>query len=321
MSVRPHPQQKTNPKYADAWLIDFYDGQGKRHKYTHRGAESQAREIEHSLRIRTKRTPSTAHPSLLEAAPPYVEQYTLDHLPSGTERLRRSMKIVLRLLGRYQFPSLTSVVIEEYKRTRLSEQVKPNTINKELACLSGFAKWAHEQGYCERLFIKRFPLKLARAPMPTVPSRKEVIKFLRALPRAKRGLWAAMYYCGLRSSEARNLTTRHVNWALNVVIVTGKGNKQRVVPLNRKIKPYLRDGLPFYGARDLRVVARWAVKRAGLTIHIHPHLMRHAFGVHMTEKGVPLRALQDIMGHSSSQVTELYSRLAAEALGREMGKF
>ena len=103
--------------------------------------------------------------------------------------------------------------------------------------------------------------------------------------------------------------------------VTGKGNKQRIVPLNRKIKPYLRSGLPFYGARDLRGVAHWAVKRAGLDLHIHPHLMRHAFGVHLTEKGVPLRALQDIMGHSSSQVTELYTRLAAEALSKEMGKF
>lgn len=176
-------------------------------------------------------------------------------------------------------------------------------------------------GYCERIHIKRFPLKLSRAPIPTVPSRKEVIKFLRALPREKRGLWAAMYYCGLRSTEARTLTSRAINWSVGVMVITGKGNKQRVVPLNRKIKPYLRSGLPFYGARDLRVVARWAVKRASLDIHIHPHLLRHAFGVHMTEKGVPLRALQDIMGHSSSQVTELYTRLAAEALSREMDKF
>ena len=215
MSVRPHEKQKTDPAYyGDTWLIDFYDAQGKRHKYQHRGTEASAREIEQSIRIRTKRTPSSAHPSLLEAAPPFIDQYALDHLPSGIERLQRAMKIVLRIIGRYQFPSITSAVVEDYKRQRLAEGVKPNTINKELACLSGFAKWAHEQGYCERLHIKRFPLKLSRAPMPTVPSRKEVVKFLRALPRAKRGLWAAMYYCGLRSSEARTLTTRAVSTAI-----------------------------------------------------------------------------------------------------------
>ena len=321
MSVRPHPKQKTNPAFADVWLLDFYGEDGKRHKYQHRGTEAQAREIEHSLRIRTRRTPVTAYPSLLEAAPPYVDQYAIDHLPTGVIRLRWSMKCILRILGRYQFPSITTAVVEDYKRTRLSEGVVPNTINKELAALSGFAKWAHEQGYCERLYIKRFPLKMARAPIPNVPSRKEVVKFLRAIPRAKRGVWAAMYYCGLRSSEARNLATGHINWSLSIMIVTGKGNKQRVVPLNRKIRPYLRAGLPFYAPVDLREIATWALKRAGMTIHIHPHLLRHAFGVHMTEKGVPLRALQDLMGHSSSQVTELYSRLAAEALGREMGKF
>lgn len=321
MSVRPHPKQKTDAYYRNAWLIDFYDAEGKRHKYMHRGTESTAREIEHSFRIKTRREPISAYPSLNEASVRYIDHYTVDHLAAGAERLRRSMKILLRLLGRYKFTSITGAVVEDYKRTRLSELVKPNTINKELAALSGFAKWANEQGFCERLYIKRFPLKMSRAPIPTVPSRKEVIKFLRALPRAKRGLWAAMYYCGLRSSEARNLEARHVNWALNVLIVTGKGNKQRVVPINKKLKPYLRATLPWYGARDLRAVALWAVKRAGLTIHIHPHLMRHAFGVHMTEKGVSLRALQDIMGHSSSQVTELYSRLAAEVLGREMGKF
>ena len=58
-----------------------------------------------------------------------------------------------------------------------------------------------------------------------------------------------------------------------------------------------------------------------LDLHLTPHSMRHAFGVHLTSQGVPLRALQDLMGHSSSQVTEIYSRLAAEALAREMRKF
>lgn len=321
MSVRPHPKQKLDQHYRNAWLIDFYDQSGKRHKLLFHGTETAARSVEHSFRIKTKRTTTTAHPSLNEAAILYIEQYTIDHLPSGAERLRWSMKHLLKRLGRYHFPNITGPVVEEYKRTRLAEGVKPNTINKELAALSGFCKWAQEMGFCERIYIKRFPLKLARAPLPQVPSRREVVLFLRALPRAKRGVWAAMYYCGLRSSEAKGLSKRAINLSLGVVLIVGKGNKQRVVPINRKVRPYLRGDLPFTCAKDLREVAFWACKRAGLTIHIHPHIMRHAFGVHMTERGVPLRALQDIMGHSSSQVTELYTRLAAEALSREMDKF
>jgi len=321
MSVRIHPKQKTDPKYRDAWLIDYYDQAGQRHKVIYRGTEAEAMEIEHSWRIQTRKSTPTACPALNEAAVLYIEHYMLDHLPQGVERMRWSMKHLLRILGRYQFRSITVPVVEDYKRQRLAEGVKPNTINKELAALSGFCKWAWEKNYCERLYIKRFPAKLARAPIPTVPSRKEMVKFLRAVPKEKRGIWAAMYYCGLRVSEARNLTRKAINWSVGVMIITGKGNKQRIVPLNRKILPYLRGTLPFYAPKDLREIAEWALKRAGLDIHIHPHLLRHAFGVHMTERGVSLRALQDIMGHSSSQVTELYTRLAAEALSKEMKKF
>ena len=320
MSVRPHPQQGTDPRYSDCWLVDFYSDQGKRHKIQFRGTELQARQVEQSLRIRTRRTPVGPAPSLLEAAPLFVAHYTLDHLPAGVERLHRSLKILLRLIGRYQFRSITPQLVEDYKRRRLEEGVKPTTINKELAALSSLCKWAQEQGWCERIQVKRFPLKLARAPIPTVPGRNQVVRFLRALPRRRRGLWAAMYYLGLRVSEARSLRPEAVNWSLGVVIITGKGNKQRIVPMSRRARPYLRH-LPFVGARDLRAAAKWASHRAGLDLHITPHSMRHAFGVHLTTQGVPLRALQDLMGHSSSQVTEIYSRLAAETLAREMRKF
>jgi site-specific recombinase XerD len=319
VSVRPHPKQATDRRYHNTWLVDFYDSTGKRRKIQVHGTESQAREIEQSWRVSTRRTAPVSCPSLLEAAPLYVEHYALEHLPNGTERLRWSLKHLLAALGRYQFQSITGPLVEDYKRQRLAAGVKPNTINKELAALSGFCKWAHDLGYCELIHIKRFPAKLARAPIPTVPSRKEVVLFLRAIPRAKRGVWAAMYYCGLRSSEARSVTAKAVNWSMGLLIITGKGNKQRIVPINRKLRPYLRR-LPWYAPKDLRETAEWACKRAGLSIHIHPHLMRHAFGVHATEAGVGLRALQDIMGHSSSQVTEIYTRLAAEALSREMGK-
>lgn len=319
MSVRPHQKQQSDPEYADVWLIDWYDEYGKRHKYQYRGREIDARQLEQSWRIRTKRMPASAHPSLAEAAPAYIDHYRIDHLPDGVKWVIRKFKILLAHVGRYHFPSITGAVVEDYKRARLADGVKPTTIQQELAILSGFCRWAHEQGWCERLYIKRFPAKMAKSAIPNVPGRTEVVRFLRAIPRHKRGIWAAMYYCGLRSSEARGLTPAMINWPLGILLITGKGGKQRIVPIHRKLRPYLRH-LPFYAAKDLRGVAKWAMRRANLSLHIHPHLMRHAFGVHATERGVSLRALQDIMGHSTSQVTEIYSRLAAEALSREMRK-
>ena len=152
-------------------------------------------------RIKTKRIPTSNYPSLGEAAPHYVEWYKLDHLPAGATRLMFSLKHLLGELGSYKFPSITGPVVEDYKRKRLADGVSPSTINKELAALSGFAKWANDRGYCERLHIKRFPLKLTRAPIPVVPSRTEMVRFLRALPRHKRGLCAAMYSAACASAR------------------------------------------------------------------------------------------------------------------------
>lgn len=323
MSVRPHPLQQSDDRYRNAWLVDYYDEVGKRHKFMVRGTEPQAREIEHSLRIKTRREPVAAHPSLNEASVLFVDYYAVDHLPGGVERLRRSMKIILRLLGRYQFRSLTGPVIEDYKRTRLTEgkkPVKPATINKELAALSSFCKWAEEMGYCERIRIRRFPNKLTRAPLMDVPSRKEVVKLLRAIPRKKRGIFSAMYYLGLRSQEARDLRSNAVSWHRGLVAVTGKGNKQRVVPIYKKVAPYLRNSLPFYCPKDLRNILKWACKRSGINRDINPHLFRHAFGCEMIAAGVGIRALQEMMGHSTSVVTEVYSQMVASTLIKEMGK-
>ena len=128
MSVRPHPHKE------GFWIIDFRDSGGRRRQIQYRGAEAQAREIEHSFRIQTRGAkPLGVHPSLAEAAPDYIEHYKLDHLESGTERTRNSFKPILRLLGRYQFPSITGPVVEDYKRTRLAEGVTASTVNKELA--------------------------------------------------------------------------------------------------------------------------------------------------------------------------------------------
>jgi len=129
-----------------------------------------------------------------------------------------------------------------------------------------------------------------------------------------------MYYLGLRSQEARDLSLSDVNWSRGILIITGKGNKQRIVPISRRIAPYLRN-LPFYAPKDFREILFFACKRAGLQRYVNPHLFRHAFGCHMTASGVGLRALQEIMGHSTPLVTERYSQIVAETLRKEMEKF
>lgn len=321
MSVRPHPKQKTDPMFARTWIIDFKQPNGKRRQQVFDGTESEALALEQGFRIRSKTPSLRTFPTLSEVTPLFKQFYQLDHQPSGTERLFRSMKILLPFFGGYQFQTINNQLVENYKRIRLDVGVKHTTINKELAALSSFCKWAEEQGYCEKIRIKRFPNKLTRAPLMDVPSRSEIIKILRAIPRKKRPIFCAMYYLGLRSQEARDLKGGAVRWQQRIIAVVGKGNKQRIVPINSKVAPYLRNSLPFYAPNDFRNILKWACKRAGINRGVTPHLFRHAFGMHMTKSGVGLRALQEIMGHSTPIVTERYSQVVAETLLKEMDKF
>jgi|GEM_PF-3099696 len=100
---------------------------------------------------------------------------------------------------------------------------------------------------------------MTQAPVPTMPDRKEEVKLLRSISRNKRSAFALMYYLGLRSSEAKAVSPGHINMAMRMVIVTGKGNKQRVVPLNKKILPYIRAGNPPpYAPNNFREIILWA---------------------------------------------------------------
>jgi integrase/recombinase XerD len=72
---------------------------------------------------------------------------------------------------------------------------------------------------------------------------------------------------------------------------------------------------------DLRKPLKRAAEKAGIDQHVYMHLLRHSFGTHSIQSGIGLRTLQMLMGHSSSQVTEIYTTLAGQYLGQEIEKF
>ena len=334
MSVIPHPTK--GPGY---WRIRWQpEGRrgGDRYvtvKAVGQGTKDEALAIEEELRRQNRQHRVTAFPTLTQAAPDFLAAYAAEHQKTGTERTRYSLRVLLKFFGKYLFTSITPDLISRYKQRRLEEGVTHSTINKELAALSGFCKWAAEMRYCQPMTVKRFPPKLTRAPYPDVPSRVEMLAIINSMEWPKCGLFACMYLAGLRSSEARHMRVEDVHLDRRVLFVVGKGNKQGVVPIVRALRPVLEkrlaevsggylwtkpDGTP-YG--DLRASLEWACKRAGVTRHIHPHLFRHAYGLHAVEANIPIKHLQQAMRHSSTATTELYSRLRAASLVAEFDRF
>ena len=149
-----------------------------------------------------------------------------------------------------------------------------------------------------------------------------------------------MYSCGLRLSELTGLDTDDLDLPEQLVRVTGKGAKTRVVPVGSHAVRALTDWLAqrhhivkdkesavFVGARGSRLSARavqqrvtaWA-RRQGLDQPVHPHMLRHSFASHLLESSGNLRAVQELLGHADISTTQVYTHLDFQHLAKVYDK-
>jgi integrase/recombinase XerD len=167
--------------------------------------------------------------------------------------------------------------------------------------------------------------------LPNVLSKEEVKVILEAPSNLKhRTMLAVIYSCGLRRSELLNLKHEHINSKRGVVtILQGKGKKDRMVPLSPKLLEMLRSyyvaykptrwlfegqaGGP-YDERSLSNVLKQALAKAGIKKPVSLHWLRHSYATHLLESGTDLRYIQEILGHSSSKTTELYTHVSTKSI-------
>ena len=172
--------------------------------------------------------------------------------------------------------------------------------------------------------------QLDQAPValaPTWPTRDTVI-------------FELLYGCGIRNAELTGLNLADIHWANEAILVRGKGQKQRYVPLGdaaaQALRAYLAErqarltaaqrntdalllNLHLRGNARLstrsvaRIVKQIAVQR-GLSSDVHPHTLRHAFGTHLLEEGADLRSIQELLGHERLSTTQRYTQLTTAQL-------
>ncbi|MEJ2379569.1 MAG: site-specific tyrosine recombinase XerD [Gammaproteobacteria bacterium] len=151
-----------------------------------------------------------------------------------------------------------------------------------------------------------------------------------------RTMLEVLYATGLRVSELVHLTVDQVNLRQGVVRIMGKGSKERLVPLGDEaidwLQRYLRDGRPqltqgyisdfvFPGRRGAAMTRQtfWHLikrhaQRAGISKHLSPHTLRHAFATHLLNHGADLRVVQMLLGHSDLSTTQIYTHVARQRL-------
>jgi len=168
--------------------------------------------------------------------------------------------------------------------------------------------------------------------LPNVLSKEEVKSILLApLNQKHRVMLSVLYSCGLRCGELLVLQPAHIDSGRGLIIIkNAKGKKDRVVPLSVKILEMLREYYKryrpkkflfegqvageAYDARSLQQVLKNAVKKAGIRRPVTLHWLRHSYATHLLESGTDLRYIQELLGHSSSKTTEIYTHVSTKSL-------
>jgi integrase/recombinase XerC len=224
----------------------------------------------------------------------------------------------------------------------------PATLGRKLASIRSFFRYLVREKQCALdptagISAPRTPKRLPN-PLPVddcialieskrLPEEASDEKSLR-----DRALVELMYGTGLRVGELAGLDVRDVDLHRGDVRVSGKGGKERVVPLpeaareamhhyleRRRVPGLLaqplftalrrrRDGPRRLGVRDVRRILRARARKAGVTDRVHPHRMRHSYATHLLDMGADLREIQELLGHASLSTTEKYTAVSAERL-------
>jgi integrase/recombinase XerD len=234
--------------------------------------------------------------------------------------------------------------LEEFVRQLMSEGRSPRSVARAIACYRGFYRFLVVDG---RLAVS--PADDLRPPrawkaLPRYLAVEEVDRLLAqpdvGTPRGlrDRALIELLYATGMRVSELIGLRPPDVNLEASYLTCTGKGDKQRIVPIGDEaadwVRKYIRESRPalvgkrnsprlFVNARGggpgLTRVGFWKILKAyarqgGLTKGLSPHMLRHSFATHLLERGADLRAIQMMLGHADLSTTQIYTHVLEQRM-------
>lgn len=243
--------------------------------------------------------------------------------------------------------SVTGDDLENFVCTLQDLGIGPRSQARIISGIKSFYKFLAMEGY-----ITASPTQLLEAPkmgrhLPQVLTVKEIDRMIDCIDMSKpegqrnRAIIETMYGCGLRVSELVGLKLSNVFFDKKYIVVEGKGNKQRIVPIGEvalhNMRLYLEQSrcnmvikrgyedilfLNRRGAQLTRVMVFYIIKQlcalAGIRKTVSPHTLRHSFATHLLEGGAHLRAIQQMLGHESITTTEIYVHIDRSRLRREI---
>lgn len=219
-------------------------------------------------------------------------------------------------------------------------QIGKRSIKRKMSSLKSFYAWMYLQKKVDSDPFEYVHSPKATHVLPDFFSEKEIDSLLTAnekrtdkLKDRDQALLMLMFASGLRASEVVNLTFNQVDFDNRIMKVSGKGNKDRLVPftnsakeamlnyINGLRKDLLKEDTKYIflnsqgnkmTVRGLEYILDEIEAKTGLYGKIHPHMLRHSFATKMLNRGADLRTIQELLGHSSIETTSIYTHVAYE---------
>jgi integrase/recombinase XerC len=246
-------------------------------------------------------------------------------------------------VGPHGWSDIDHVLIRGYLSSLYARGLSKTSVARALAAIRSLYRWLAQEGV-----VDQNPAKLVATPklpkrLPRVPTIEEVNTVLdsqmtdsSAFAERDRAILELLYGCGIRNSELVSINLDDIRWSNEIILVRGKGKKERYVPFGESAAEAVKAYLPrrqqvlgetkrtterallvnLRGSRLTtrsvgRIVKQIAVSK-GLSPDVHPHTLRHAFGTHMLEEGADLRAIQEMLGHERLATTQRYTQLTVK---------
>lgn len=251
------------------------------------------------------------------------------YAPKTIATYLQTVRQVFKSSGKEDIYHLTATDFNNYiDEAILLYDVSPSYINQVISAGKHFLKIGLGKSDYN---IKKLQRPRTSRTLPNVLSVSEISRILAAITNIKHKAYIATIYAhGLRISELINLKVNSIDSSRGfLVIKQSKGRKDRLIPLNHEAlqllrqyyaqyrpKNYLFEGASGqqYSETSIRKVLESAVKKARILKPVTPHTMRHSFATHLHEQGTDIRYIQELLGHTSSKTTEIYTHVSSVSL-------
>ncbi|QNQ80470.1 tyrosine recombinase XerC [Lactobacillus sp. PV034] len=240
--------------------------------------------------------------------------------------------------------------VEIFLQNLASQKLSRTTQARKASSLRSFYRYLNKRNLVTNNPMVAITVRIGEKKLPQFFYANEIRNVLDSqldhdeLSLRNRALFELFYATGMRLSEISNLKLDQIDFDLKMILVHGKGNKDRYVPFgsqaNAALLAYLKDSRPnllgqnqdlhyvflneqgnSLTGRGIEYIMKKVFAKAGIGSNVHPHMLRHTFATEILNNGADLRSVQELLGHESISTTQIYTHVNMQHLQRDYNKF